>query len=129
MHSRYRQAIRDDSLNLVPAFQAFARLTGRYPRSYDDAAAMPEHLGFIFHTLVVEQFSPVRIIFGYEGYIDEFGLRDGFVKFIQGNLATPKGFGIGSFPNLIVCRENSLLKMNGQPYISPMADDWWPAVA
>ena len=58
MHSRYRQAARGDSLNLVPAFQAFARLTGRYPRSYGDAGALPERLSFIFHTLVVEQFSP-----------------------------------------------------------------------
>jgi hypothetical protein len=129
MYSRYRQAARNDSLNLVPAFQAFARLTGRYPRSYGDARALPEHLSLIFHTLVAEQLSPVRIIFGYEGYVDEFGLRDGLVRFIQDNLATPKGFGIGSFPNLIVCRRNSLLKMNGQPYISPMTDDWWPAVA
>jgi hypothetical protein len=70
----------------------------------------------------------LRIIFGYEGYVDELGLRDGFAKFIEGNLATPRGFGIGSFPNLIVCRNNSLLKMNGQPYISPLLGDWWPAV-
>lgn len=129
MHGRHRQANRDGSLSLAPAFQAFAKLTGRYPRSYGDARALPDELSFIFHTLVGEQLAPVRIVFGYEGYSDEFGLRDGFAKLIQDNLATPRGFGIGSFPNLIVCRRNSLIKLNGQPYVSPMVDGWWPAIA
>lgn len=128
MHGRYMQRGGKGVLDLEPAFNAFARLTGRYPRSWKDANALPDSLRYIFHTLVGEQFSPVRVIFGYEGYIDELGLRNGFARFIEDNLATPRGFGIGSFPNLIVCRNNSLLKMNGQPYISPLVGDWWPAV-
>jgi uncharacterized protein DUF6602 len=128
MYGRHMRRGGDSTLNIQPAFDAFARLTGRYPRSWEDASALPDPLSFIFHILVCEQLSPVRIIFGYEGYVDELGLRDGFAKFIEGNLTTPRGFGIGSFPNLIVCRNNSLLKMNGQPYISPLLGDWWPAV-
>jgi len=39
-----------------------------------------------------------------------------------------RGFGVNSVPNLIVCRENALLKTNGQPYSSSLDDGWWPLV-
>lgn len=128
MHGAYMRQNRDGKFNITPTYNAFARLTGRYPRSWKEADALPEELSFIFHNLVGEQLGPVRVVFGYEGYVDEMGLRKGFSDFLNENLATPRGFGIGSFPNLIVCRKNSLLKMNGQPYISPLVDGWWPAV-
>jgi hypothetical protein len=118
----------EKTYNLHAAFQAFARLTGHYPRSWKEASELPDELSFIFHTLVTEQLAPVRVIFGYEGYADEFSLRKGLADFLQANLGTPAGFGVGSLPNLIVCRQNSLLKMNGQPYISPQIEGWWQAI-
>ena len=36
-----------------------------------------------------------------------------------------KGFGPGSYPNLIVCNNSSLVKINGMPYSAPMTDDRW----
>lgn len=36
-----------------------------------------------------------------------------------------KGFGIGSFPQLMICGDYSLVKLNGQPYSSIMQDDYW----
>jgi hypothetical protein len=128
MHGAYMRQNQKGKFTITPSYNAFARLTGRYPRNRKDIDALPDELSFIFHNLVCEQLSPVRIIFGYEGYVDEMGLRKGFFDFLNDNLATSQGFGIGSFPNLIVCRKNSLLKMNGHPYMSPMADGWWPAV-
>jgi hypothetical protein len=107
---------KDQKFNITPAYNAFARLTGHYPRDRKGVKALPESLSMLFHSLVAEQLSPVRIVFGYEGYVDEMGLRKGFSDFISESLSTPRGFGVGSFPNLIVCRNNSLLKMNGQPY-------------
>jgi hypothetical protein len=43
-------------------------------------------------------------------------------------MATSAGFGIGSLPDLIVCRRNTPLKMTGRPYIAPMVDGWWLAI-
>ncbi len=125
MHHRYVQRGGEGIVKLQSAFKAFALLTGIYPRSWKKGAELPDWQSFIFHTLVCEQLAPVRVILGYNGYIDELGLREGFVKFIEDN-TNARVFGVGSFPNLIVCRNNSLLKMNGQPYISPFVDDFWP---
>ncbi|MCA1359189.1 hypothetical protein I6F14_05240 [Bradyrhizobium sp. IC3069] len=115
------------SFDINPAFNAFARLTGRYPRSRAEIAQLPEEWQFFFSLLVTEQVGPIRVILGYEGYVDEAGLRRGFADYLEQNNAV-RGFGLGSYPSLIICRNNSLLKMNGQPYISPLADGRWVAV-
>jgi len=39
-----------------------------------------------------------------------------------------RGFGLESYPNLVMCRNNSLLEMNGQPYISALEKGWWIAL-
>ncbi len=39
----------------------------------------------MFHVLNVESAMPARIVFGYEGYTSEYGLREGFFKFLMGN--------------------------------------------
>jgi hypothetical protein len=113
--------------DISPAFTAFARLTGLYPRSREEVARLPEELKFFYHLLVTEQVGPIRVIMGYEGYVDEAGLRRGFSDYLEQNKTTPRGFGLGSFPSLVICRSSSLLKMNGQPYISPLVDGWWVA--
>jgi len=128
MFGEYAQNTPDAKFEIGPAFNAFARLTGLYPRSREEIAGLPEELQFFFHLLVTEQVGPIRVVLGYEGYVDEFGLRRGFSEYLEQNTSISRGFGLGSFPNLIICRNNSLLKMNGQPYISPLVDDWWIAV-
>src|SRR6516164_6062958 len=72
----------------------------------------------------MEQVGPIRVILGYEGYVDEAGLRQGFADYLEENNEA-RGFGLGSYPNLVICRKNSLLKMNGQPYISALEKGWW----
>jgi hypothetical protein len=115
MFGAYVQNTPSARFDTTPAFNAFARLTGLYPRSREELAQLPEELKFFYHLLVTEQVAPIRVVLGYEGYVDETGLRRGFSNYLEQNKGTPRGFGLGSFPNLVICRNNSLLKMNGQP--------------
>jgi hypothetical protein len=110
-----------------PSIRAFANLTGLFPRNSKEIRALPIPLLQIFDTLALEQVGPVRIVFGYNGYVSEASLRNGLVTFIEERIAqgNQNGLGPGSLPNLIVCRNNSLLKVNGHPYCSPASGDWW----
>ncbi|MGJ4993736.1 DUF6602 domain-containing protein [Bradyrhizobium sp. HKCCYLS3077] len=126
MFGAYVQSVQPQ-FDVTSAFTAFARLTGLYPRRRAELMQLPEEVRYFYHLLVTELTGPIRVVLGYEGYVDEAGLRYGFSDYIEQNKAT-RGFGLGSFPSLVICRSNSLLKMNGQPYISPLLDDWWIAV-
>lgn len=107
----------------------FAKLTGYYPRLADiDTLDAP--LPLIQMALVFEQLAPVRIILGYEGYVDETSLRDGI-----GDLMMENGVGANrgfiSLPSLVICRKNSVIKINGMPYYLPMHNPagWWYTMA
>lgn len=88
---------------------------------------LPVHKKLIFHVLVNEVLRPVRIVLGYFGYASETSLRQGFVDYLKANVtenrADPRfGYGPGSLPNLVVCHDLGLLKMNGFPYAHPLDD-------
>lgn len=107
-------------VHLGPSNSAFARLMGRFPKGgeLDDLSSTD---GEILRTIAHEQLAPIRIVFGYDGYADELGLRNGFLDALE---KVPDGLaGPAVLPNLIVCRKNALLKMNGHPYIVPESDD------
>jgi hypothetical protein len=113
-----------DGANLMPAVKSFARLTGHFPLSDEAARALPGGNNVVFDIFKQEQGAPVRIIWGYGGYTDEAGLRKGFIK----NMSQSKDhvtFMPENLPSLIVCNNNAILKMNGQPYVSAMRDDSW----
>jgi len=78
----------------------------------------------IFHTLVMEQLSPIRIILGHHGFQSEHSFREAMIGFIEKNL-NQQGFGVGSFPQLIISEKFSLIKVNGQPYSAPMKNNYW----
>ncbi len=78
----------------------------------------------IYHTLKIEQISPIRIILGYHGFKSEYSFRNAMIKYLNKNLLK-KGFGVGSFPQLIISDQYSLIKANGRPYTIPMQDDFW----
>lgn len=86
----------------------------------------------IFHTLRVEAFLPVRIIWGYNGFASEFNFRQSFIEYLSKNLTTDMnnkigGFGPHNFPNLIICGQYSMIKQNGMPFGCPMQEEnWWP---
>lgn len=103
-------------VHLGPSNSAFARLMGRFPNGgeLDDLSSTD---GEILRTIALEQLAPIRVVFGYNGYADELGLRKGFLDALEG---VPHGLaGPAVLPNLIVCRKNAVLKMNGHPYIVP----------
>ena len=104
--------------------RAFAETTGVIAPSRDNIKQLPFEQEIIYHTLLVEQISPLRIVIGYNGYKSEYSLRKAFSNFLSDNLEV-KGFGINSFPNLIISGAYSLVKMNGQPYSVPMQSDFW----
>lgn len=107
------------------AHKNFAMLTGFHPR-VDDVDHLPMPLPLIHHWLELEQLAPVRIVLGYEGYVNEKGLRSGI-----GELMDKQGDGIDRgflfYPTLIICREFSVVKSNGLPYYYPLDHhtSWW----
>ena len=107
--------------------RAFARVMGRYPRA-GEMEDFENPGGEILRTITLEQLAPVRVVFGYNGYADEYGLREAFIEYLagqqNGGVAGP-----AVLPNLIVCRTNSLLKLTGHPYTTPMENDRWGLVA
>ena len=63
----------------------------------------------------------MRVVFGYDGYADELGLRTAFidaVEAVEGGAAGP-----ALLPNLIICRKNALLKLTGHPFIAPIREN------
>jgi len=91
---------------------------------------LPENFQFIYHTLLMEAYFPLRIVFGYFGYNSEYALREGFIKMLEDKISAGerKGFGVGSLPNLIICNNFSLIKSNGMPFAIPFQkeDFYWP---
>lgn len=119
----YIESCGEDSVfNVEPARRAFKEITGTVP-NFESSETDPTN-EFIYHTLVTEQVSPVRIVIGYNSYKTEYGMRKAMLEYLQKNTMT-RGFGVGSFPQLFICGEFSLVKLNGQPYSSIMQDDYW----
>lgn len=81
-----------------------------------------------------ESYLPLRIVWGYNGFSSEHSLRESFIQFLRENLSTEdkkiKGFGPNNFPNLIICDDYTILKMDGMPFIAPLDNKgWWTFLA
>lgn len=75
----------------------------------------------LFSFLLMQSFWPIRILIGYESYKTEFGLREGFVNHLEDlvkNGPIP-GYSPISFPDLMICGENSIIKNIGMPFGYP----------
>jgi hypothetical protein len=98
----------------------------------DDTAAvrsLPYSLQLIFHTLVIEWASPIRIALGYDGFASERNMANAFADILAANIGV-HGFGVMGMPQLCVSGEHSIVKMNGEPYLAALyADGWWPILA
>jgi len=124
-YSRYVESGQgEETFDISSTRRVFAETTGIIPPKHKAVDKLPIEKEMIYYTLVMEQLSPVRIILGYHGFRKESALREALAKFLQENLEQ-RGFGVGSFPQLIICSKYSLVKMNGQPYTSPMDGDYW----
>ena len=67
---------------------------------------------------------PLRIVIGYDGYSNEYALRNGFEEILADNQYEPV-FGPAQFPNLIICSDYSLVKSNGMPYGGFFKENQW----
>lgn len=103
---------------------SFAKATGVLIRNRDDIKSLNnEFLEMTYHGLLSQFIMPLRIVIGYEGFSTEKSLREKFISFIESN-PNKKGFGPFSFPDLILCGKNCLLKLNGEPYSPVIEDDF-----
>lgn len=129
LHKAFHAAGGYAGRNVKFGHKNFAKLTGFYPK-FSDVDDLPAPLPQIQYALLMEQLAPIRIILGYEGYVDEQGLRKGV-----GALLTEQGAGANrgflSLPSLVVCRKFSVIKSNGMPYYCPLHDfaGWWYVMA
>lgn len=122
-HSRWIQKAKGGGLqNVAPSRRSFSEITGVVAPQYKQLKELPPELEYIFHTIVGDQFSPIRIAFGYGGFTSEHGLRKGFLKLLEDKILQP-GYGPQAFPQLIVAGGASLVKFSGHPYRCAMNDD------
>lgn len=125
LHRSAVNAAGGEDTRLAMAARSFARTTGMFPESEAAVRRLPNSLQLLFDIFKAEQMAPVRVIFGYEGYVDEYGLRQGFLEQLQAVdevAANPE-----RMPTLVVSRRNSVVKMNGQPYCVPLRKNGsWP---
>lgn len=106
--------------DLAPSARAFALLTGSHPDPNEGASTSNRQL---LNVICAEQFAPVRVIWGYQGYANEAGLRKGLLDYLDPSAPTPQLLGPAVLPNLVVCRQNSIVKMTGHPYIAPINEN------
>jgi hypothetical protein len=93
-----------------------------------EIVSLPFHLEMIYRTLVVEISRPLRIFIGYEGYVNESGFRRGFITYLKEiyqsgkySLAGPR-----TFPDVMICRNSTIYKLNGMPYPGQIrSDNFW----
>ncbi|GMX62804.1 hypothetical protein Elgi_26110 [Paenibacillus elgii] len=124
MHRIYK--ISDPDITYMKGMRdAFRHIMKKELPNYEELEILPFHEQMIYHTLLMEEVLPVRIIFGYYGYKTEFSLREAFVKFIL-DQSGKKLFSPVFFPDLIICGANSLVKLDAMPYIGILDEgDFW----
>lgn len=106
-------AVESDNSSVL---RTFSEISSKVITTKDDLEKCDFSQQMIYHSLVVEHSSPVRILLGYNGFKSESSLRKSLINFLFDNAPYGKGFGINSFPQLIISENFSLLKLNGQPY-------------
>lgn len=118
------------TINLSSAYKVFSEITGiMAPPYHEREQKLTKEQEMIYITLIIEKLMPVRITLGYNGFATEFALRDKLFNYLEKSLGQNSsgvsGFGINSFPQLIICGTNSLVKINGMPYSHSSSDGFW----
>ena len=115
----------NENFDISSIADTFAEITSIIPPDHKQVNNLGFSLEMLYHTLVMEHLSPIRIVLGYHGYKSEAGLRKAMVDFLSDNTSGDKGFGAGSFPQLIISNNYSLIKLNGAPYSAPLDGEEW----
>nr|WP_269854154.1 DUF6602 domain-containing protein [Streptomyces sp. RPT161] len=127
-HSYYQsedEELDDPDRNMAPSARTFSEMTGRIVRDVEGPTALPYEEEAIFHALLLEQVSAIRVILGMHGFKSERAFRSSMVDYLEQNIGK-KGFGPTGFPQLIISGSYSLVKTNGRPFMAPLVDGWWP---
>jgi hypothetical protein len=113
-----------DKIDITPSLYVYGQIVGKPAPQSNEPGTLSFQEEIILRTLITEQIAPVRIIFGYQGYANEYTLRAGFIKYLQSRNNMVGYAGI-AMPHLIVCGNNSLIKFNGHPYLLQLRRDGW----
>ncbi len=71
------------TFDVSSSLRAFAKITGIVAPDRKDIEKLPFELQIIYHTLITEQISPIRIVLGYHGFKSENNLRDALIDFLR----------------------------------------------
>lgn len=113
------------SVNMKGLRDAFRHIVKKELPNYEVVETLPFHEQMIYHSLLMEEMLPVRIVFGYYGYNSEYSLREAFFKYITDESGN-RGYSPVIFPDLIICGNNSLAKLDAMPYIGFIdKNDFW----
>lgn len=107
-----------DDFNYFEIRNPFRHITKRPLRQYEELSRQEQA---IMASLVADYNLPIRVILGYEGFSTEEKLKSAFWNFLNSSIYSSTedfvaGFGPVNLPNLIICRDYSLIKLNGMPY-------------
>ncbi|MEE4634107.1 DUF6602 domain-containing protein [Pseudomonas sp. SDO528_S397] len=95
--------------------QEFLSLFGEWPCHYEENAKLTFNQRVVYHSLVRDRLTPLRIAIGYNGYKTEKGLRDALYNLYRDNEEV-EGYGVINMPNLMISEGYSVIKLNGMPY-------------
>ncbi|MFJ4085394.1 DUF6602 domain-containing protein [Pseudomonas psychrophila] len=90
-------------------------LFGEPAPRYEESRSLPFHKRAVYHTLVRERLTPVRIAIGYNGFKSEQNFRNSINRFYD-NKVNKQGYGVINMPNLMISDGFSVIKTNGLPY-------------
>ncbi len=111
------------------ARKTYSQITGKIaPEEIQQVNGLPKLEAMLLHALIQEQFAPVTIIHGYQGYKTEAGLRNAFTDIIQERAKkSGNGLGVTGFTSLVTASDFCLIKSNGYPYLAIKDDHSWVA--
>lgn len=104
----------------------FIQLTGRLPRKFEEDGGIDNE---IINNLLFDLFVPIRVVFAYDGYSSEEALRKGFIKYLEPKILGDEIVVPSYLPELVICGNFAIIKLNTQPYVGSMQEDWWPIYA
>lgn len=119
------RAIRGNQI--VPAFRA---VSGTAIHSVSDVDTMSALHQQTYNSLVGDVLLPLRVALGYQGFVSEFTLREGFWRYLESkrtiDFSTPiRAFSPFALPNLVIASDSSLVKLNAMPYALRRQQDEW----
>jgi hypothetical protein len=78
--------------------------------------------------IIMDATNPLKFVFAYDGFKTENKLRTSLLNLIEKNVGIG-GFQPFNFPDLIICKNNAILKANGIPYGLPFSlTGIWPFI-